>query len=243
MPVFLDDITSHTQTVNDLRLSIDADMVLRGQGIDPVVIRQKRPRLAAVAERAVELGASLIEPMVACRTVSVESRRHERLALVGGGQLSGSLLAQHLAPAQRITLIVCTIGHRLEQCASELLRDDPALGLALDSFGSVAVETLGETLCRRLETEAQQRDQHASVPLSPGMIGWPVEVGQSQIFDLLDTEAIGVTLNDRAMMIPHKSASMILGLGGTPFSAGRTCDFCALRETCRYQDHYAHPGG
>jgi hypothetical protein len=75
------------------------------------------------------------------------------------------------------------------------------------------------------------------------MIGWPVEVGQPQIFGAVDAGAIGVTLNDAAMMTPHKSASMILGFSNAPFSAGRTCDFCALHATCRYQDHYAHFNG
>jgi hypothetical protein len=41
-------------------------------------------------------------------------------------------------------------------------------------------------------------------------------------------------------MIPRKSASMVLGFAPTPFTPGRACDFCALRNTCRYQERSAH---
>lgn len=188
-------------------------------------------------------GLTLIDPVVIYRVMPAEMVRHERIALAGGSQLAGPLMAQHLTPAQHIASIVCTIGEALEQRVSKLMWNDPSYALALDGFGSVAVEVLGVVICARLEDEAARDRQCTSVPLSPGMIGWPIEVGQPQIFSLLDTDEIGVTLNDSAQMIPHKSTSMILGISRAPFSEGRMCDFCALRETCRYQDHYQHFGG
>ena len=163
--------------------------------------------------------------------------KHQHLTLAGGAQLTGSLLVDHLASAQSIALIVCTIGRRLDERISALMVNDPALALALDSFGSVATEALGTAVCHRLEEAAAQRQQCTSVPLSPGMVGWPVEVGQPQIFSNLDAAAIGVTLNDSALMIPRKSISLVLGFAPTPFEAGAPCDFCALRNTCRYQHH------
>jgi hypothetical protein len=157
--------------------------------------------------------------------------------------LTGSLLAQHMAPAQQVALMVCTIGQALERRIAALMRSEPSYGLALDGFGSVTVEALGVAACARFEEQAAREGLHTGIPLSPGMIGWPVDEGQLQIFSLLDTERIGVRLTESAQMIPRKSTSMVLGIGRQPFSEGRACDFCALRETCRYQDHYAHFGG
>ena len=65
----------------DWQLAIDVDMVLRGQGADPEVIRQRRPRLVEIAQRAVDEGVTLIEPVAIYRTFAVESLRHERLNL------------------------------------------------------------------------------------------------------------------------------------------------------------------
>ncbi len=233
-----------TQIVrDDLQLTIDVDMVLRGQGADPAVIRQRKPRLVEIAERALAEGEHLIEPVATYRTLPVAELRHERLTLVDGARLTGALLTEHLAPAQQVALIVCTLGAALEQRVSTLMWMDPAYALALDGFGSVAAEALGVAICAQLEEEARRAGLYTSVPLSPGMIGWPVDVGQAQIFSVVDATQIGVTLNDSAQMVPHKSTSLVLGIGREPFDAGRPCDFCTLRETCRYQNHVAHFGG
>ena len=223
--------------IRDWQLNIDADLVLRGQGADPAVLRARKPRLVDLAERAVHEGSLLIEPAVVYRLMQVETMKHERLILADGTPLTGSLIAQQLSPARYVAMMVCTIGAAIDERIAALMPRDPAYALALDGFGSVAAEALGSELCSRLEREAARIGHCTSVPINPGMIGWPVEVGQPQIFSNLDAEAIGVTLNDSAQMIPRKSTSLVLGFAPTPFEAGTPCDFCALRNTCRYQHH------
>lgn len=223
--------------LRDWPLNIDADLVLRGQGADPAVIRARKPRLVEVAERAVQEGSTLIEPAAAYRFAPIASMRHERLILANGAPLTGSLIAQHLSQARYVAMIVCTVGAAIDDRISALMPRDPAYALALDGFGSVAAEALGTELCARLERDASRIGYCTSMPISPGMVGWPVDVGQPQIFSNLDAEAIGVTLNESAQMIPRKSTSLVLGFAPTPFEAGRPCDFCALRNTCRYQHH------
>jgi cobalamin-dependent methionine synthase I len=229
---------SESTIVRAWQLNIDVDSVLRGQGADAAIIRQRRPRLIEIAERAIQEGSTLIDLAAVYRLMPVASVRHEVMTLADGSQLTGSLVARQLAAAQQVALIVCTIGDALDRRMAALMWTDPAYALALDGYGSAAVEALGEAICAQLEEEAARQGQCTSVPLSPGMIGWPVEVGQPQIFSLLETEDIGVTLNDSVQMIPRKSSSMILGLSRTPFGEGRPCDFCAQRATCRYQDQY-----
>jgi len=77
-----------------------------------------------------------------------------------------------------------------------------------------------------------------SIPLSPGMIGWPVDQGQAQIFDIVHTAAINVTLTAACVMSPRKSISFVLGEGAGLRSSGKSCDYCTMHEICRYQDHY-----
>jgi len=101
------------------------------------------------------------------------------------------------------------------------------------------VEALANAACRRIEDEAKAVALQTSIPLSPGMIGWPVEEGQAQIFNLLNAKEIGVCVTPAWVMLPRKSLSMVLGIGTRMVEAGKTCDYCTLRETCRHQDHYA----
>ena len=221
--------------LRDWQLSIDAAMVLRGQGADPAVIRARKPRLLEIAERALQEGQTLIEPAAVYRFKQVETMRHERLIFTEGVPITGTLIAQQLSPARYIALMVCTVGSAIDERISALMPRDPAYALALDGFGSAAAEALGVELCARLEQNAAQAGHCTSIPISPGMQGWPVDVGQPQIFSNLDTTAIDVTLNESGQMIPRKSTSMVLGFAPTPFASGTPCDFCALRGTCRYQ--------
>ncbi len=223
----------------DWTLALDADLVLRGQGADPAVIRGRSRALVGIAEDALAAARPLIAPAVLYRLVEVGGLRHERLALEGGAHLSGALVAQHLGSAQRVAVALCTIGPALEDLAADVIQDDPSLGLALDGCGSAAAEALANSACRYFESLASEAGEQATLPLSPGMIGWPVESGQPELLALLDAQEIGVRAAASGMMHPRKSVSFVVGLGPDVTAGGRACDYCNLRETCNYQDHYA----
>lgn len=219
-------------------LVLDEDAVLRGQGANPAIIRERSPRLVKLATKALEEGRPLLRPQVFYSRHQVKALRHERITLADGGFLTGSLISQHLSPAQQVVILVCTIGTALDDLISEVMKQDMVYGLALDGVGSAAAEALANEACRLLELEAAKNGFQASIPLSPGMVGWTVDEGQPQIFNLIGDEAISVTLSDHFVMTPRKSLSMVLGLGPDMGYQGKVCDFCAMRDTCRYQDHY-----
>ncbi len=225
--------------LRDWELNLDVDLVLRGQGADPAVIRARRPALAAAAEQALHEGLPLLDPSVAYAVYPAEGLRHERLSLQDDRHLAGPLIAQHLGAAEEVVIIVCTIGDQLEQRVTDVMPSDPVRALALDGFGSAAAEALAAAACSRFEQEAAIRGLQTTIPLNPGMVGWPVAQGQQQIFSLVDAQQAGVTLTGGGMMIPRKSISLVLGLGKDVRAQGKPCDFCNLRQTCRYQEHNA----
>lgn len=225
--------------LRDWELKLDVDRVIRAQGADPVVIRSRSPQVVHLAQKALQEGGPYLQPAVLWETFPVDSLRHERLLLHGEKFLQGQLIAQHLAGASQVIVMLCTIGHLLEEHASHVMNDDLAYGLALDGVGSAATEALANEACHLFEEQAQGEGLKTTIPLSPGMVGWTVEHGQAQIFALLDGETVGVRLNSSGVMAPRKSLSMALGLGQDVGQLGSTCDYCSMRETCRYQDHYA----
>ena len=219
-------------------IDFDVDAVLRGQGAEPRAIRERSPRLVDLAERALEEAHPLLEPRTLFLELDVEKLRHEKLVLDGGGTLSGKLIAEHLGPADRVILILCTVGEALEAHAARVSKDDIVYGLALDGVGSAAVEALANAACKYFEDQAADDGVQSSIPISPGMVGWPVDEGQPEIFDILKPAQVNVRLTEYGLMMPRKSLTMVLGLGQTMKIGGRPCDYCAMRETCRYQDHY-----
>lgn len=217
----------------DLRLGVDD--VLRGQGGDAAKIRARSPALVELAQRALDEGEDLIDPVVQYRRIEVESFSHERLILTGGGVLSGPLIAEHLPSASQVIVAICTIGPKLEQHATSVMSSDLQLGLALDGLGSAAADTLATAACHHFEAWAQQEDFGTTIPLNPGMRGWPVNQGQREIFALLNPEEIGVKLLSAGMMMPLKSLSLVLGVGRDISVVGTPCDYCSMRERCRYR--------
>ncbi len=219
-------------------LDVDADAVLRGQGANPAVIRRRSNKLVDTAERALDEGMPLLRPQVLVERFRADGLQHDRLRLAEGGSLRGELVARHLAPVSELAVVVCTIGRELEEYTAQVMEDEIVRGLALYGVGSAAVELLANTACQRIEQEAVERGLQTTVPLGPGMIGWPVEEGQRQLFDLLDASAIGVKLTEANVMTPIKSLSMVIGLGTDLGIQGRTCDYCTMRDVCRFQDSH-----
>ena len=220
--------------VDDLNITVDS--VLRGQGADPDIIRSRSPRLIAIAEKAMDLVINLIEPAVLIKEFKVTDFRHNGLELDGGNKISGPVVAGHLVGASYLSVVVCTVGPRIDAYALEVMEDDIVLGLAIDGVGSAAVESLANAVCRDIELKAASEGNQTTIPLSPGMIGWGIEEGQSLIFDLINKDEIDVSLTSHKVMIPRKSLSMILGIGPNISSGERICDYCTMRETCRYKD-------
>jgi hypothetical protein len=100
------------------------------------------------------------------------------------------------------------------------------------------VEALANAACLYFERLAMDGGLQASIPLSPGMVDWPVSDGQPQVFKLLGEAASDVQLTPSYIMVPQKSLTMVMGIGADVKSSGRTCDYCSMRNTCRYQEHY-----
>jgi hypothetical protein len=231
--------------LNHWEFQLTPDEVLRSQGADPEAIKLRRPSLVKITEEALTKGVPMLRPQVLYEKYTVSGLAHERLELDTGPSnskkphLSGKLIAQHLARSQEIIIMVCTIGSLLDEMVTSLFKVDPSLAVAMDGVGSAAVESLAIQACNYFEDHAKSEGLNTTMPLNPGMVGWPVEQGQPEIFTLLDSEEIQVTLNESCMMTPNKSLSMVLGVGKDVSTVGTSCDYCSLKGFCKYQNHYA----
>jgi hypothetical protein len=222
------------ELVQDFELSLNVDDILRGEGTDPDKVRPRRPALVKAAAIALEEASSRVHPAALINRIKVSEHRHERILLQGGAEIANSLVAHHLAGAEQIIIVVCTIGKELETYTSSQMKVDPLLALALDGFGNAAVEEISHQVCAQIGEQARAQSLTASTPISPGLPEWPVEVGQPLIFSLLEPVRIGITLTSSGMMVPNKSISFVLGIGHDTIQTD-LCDLCNLRERCHYR--------
>lgn len=219
----------------DWTLDLDADKVLAAQGADPAAIRRRHPALVEAAERALAEGPGLIAPAARHRILPVTRRDEAGMHLPGGGCIRGASIERQLCDADEVAVAVCTIGGALEQRVSTLLDDDPVLALAVDGLGTAAVDALATAVCGQVAAGAASRGLKATVPFSPGMMGWPLADGQDQVFSLIDAGGIGVALTPSRLMLPRKSVSMVIGLGPRVVTGQRSCGLCDMKNTCRYR--------
>ena len=222
------------ELLEDFDLTLSADDVLRGEGADPKVVHAKKPALLKAASAALADGFSKLHTTALIETIRVVEHQHERILLEGGNSLVSPLVARHLAGAEQVVLVVCTIGMELEELASTWMEKSPLLGVALDGLGNAAIELLGQQVCGLIGDRAQDADLTSSTPLSPGEPEWPVEVGQPQIFSLLNPSRAGISLTSGGMMVPKKSISFVVGIG-PEMEQNDLCELCSLRERCRYR--------
>lgn len=215
-----------------LNLSLNFAEFLEAQG-DAVL----RPGLRVSARRALEQAADLVSGAIVYdwfRVGEVGARDVE----VGGAVFQLGRHAELMGPAESALLAVMTIGPRVEELAGELQKS----GQALDSFllseaGVFGVGRLMEEAHRIAERDAAQRCWGVGAELAPGQLaGWSI-AEQKLLCSLVDIDAIGVRLTESGMLVPQKSASMMVGIGpGYESNVVRApCEFCDQKETCRYR--------
>jgi hypothetical protein len=196
-----------------------------------------RPSVRADWEAALADARDLIEPTAMWESFPIREFRHERLVLADGTRIGSGPVATVVAGATELVVGVCTVGSAISQRISEQLRGGRRLhAWFLDELGSWAVDQVRQQLCRQIESDAASRGWRASASLSPGESEWSV-AEQAVLFSLLDTRAIGVTLNESMVMSPVKSLSLIVGIGPGPLGVegASNCDFCTIRERCSYR--------
>ena len=224
--------------LSEWKLDISTDDVLWAQGSDPAIIRKRSPRIVEIAEQAVIEGSQYLRPTVVYEIFDIERVLHHRLRLSQKGLLKSPLVTEHLGAAQQVAVVGYTVGIELEKYAARVLQTDFSLGLALNGLGSAAVGELGSAVCNFIADEEAGQDARSTIPISPGLEGWPTREGQLQISSLVDFSAIGVELNESGTMLPLKSSTMVIGLGANVSADGSICDYCAIGEQCGFKEEH-----
>ncbi len=222
------------EQMENFNIEIDINDILRGEGVNQEVVRATKPAMEKAAESALHVGYPLLHPQAVINTLNISKHYHDTILLENNQRLSGNLVSRHLGGAIQIAAVVCTIGEELDKKIKENTVSNALLALALDGVGNAAVEQLGQEVCRRIGENAHSIGMTTSTPLSPGEPEWPVEIGQPQIFALIDLSKIQVTITSGGMMMPKKSISFVVGIG-PEMSQTDPCHLCNLRERCRYR--------
>ena len=180
------------------RLGIDVSEVFRYMGVRT---KDADENMRSLAEEAV-------------RTVSACSRgaacflrlpiiQNESGLFIGPVQMDGNFLKRHLHGCTEAYIFAATIGLDADRAITASAKLSPA--------GSAAVENFCDQLCDHLRTLSEENLRSR---FSPGYGDLPLQA-QSQILNLLDVRRmIGLSATAGGMLIPTKSVTAIVGIGG-----------------------------
>jgi hypothetical protein len=198
-----------------------------------------RPEISSlVLELMASIESShLLEPAVAYKIYPITEMGRTQLSVEGNTVIRGSLFPSVFPEAKELAGVVCTIGPKLEKQVTDCMNSDgPLRAVLLDGIGSAAVESLTEEVCKLITAEASSLGYQASSPMAPGMPGLPI-TEQWPLFEMVPAQEIGVSLTSSGIMVPQKSASMVIGLGPQmkTWTRAEVCGRCSLRQTCSYR--------
>jgi hypothetical protein len=219
----------HAEVCTDLTLSLPS----QGELYRYLGYRQGTVPSARIASRIEQVTAdalSCLNPRGAFALYAITGRTKDSLTF-GNATISGNV-AGYLATAERIAVFVATIGEEVSQLAAQTRQNGDSLAeWILDAFGSWAAEATADALMERIRGNAFDGEA-LTLRYSPGYCGMALEQ-QRTLFQMVQAEAIGVTLMPSMLMYPLKSISGIVGLGPQEkVSTYRApCDYCN-RDGC-----------
>ena len=127
----------------------------------------------------------------------------------------GSIIAHQLRGSDAYALFIATAGTAYPTfLESQQQRGDLLCAYIADALGSVVAERCADIMESHLQASIDKLSWCHTNRFSPGYCGWHVSE-QQQLFPLFDGHTCGVTLTDSSLMLPEKSVSGIIGLGGS----------------------------
>ena len=202
--------------------------------IDPVEINRYLgyPRDVAPAQRmaeqiavAVAQAQPCLRPRGAYALYAASGRTPHSLRL-DDTTISGNI-GEYLEQADRVAVFVVTVGKEISQLSESAgMNGDAFSAWVMDALGSWAVESTADALMLRIRRHLQNEEE-LTLRYSPGYCG--MELGeQRKLFQLVQANAVGVTLMPSMLMHPLKSISGLVGLAPME-SVSRyhsPCDLC-----------------
>ena len=223
--------------IRDIPLSLKTRELLRRQGLGAGA--KVRPELNILIRELLTSvkKARLLESAVAYEYYKVSSINSSQTSLEGDKAIHGSLIPAIFPEVKELSVILCTIGPRLEKQVTDYSKNNAVLqGMILDGIDSTAVDMMALEALRRLASNVLSRGYEISSPVNPGMPGFPL-TEQCNLLRLVNADEIGVSLTTSGVLVPRKSASVAIGIGAkmTKWIDAEVCARCSLRETCHYK--------
>lgn len=155
----------------------------------------------------------------------------------GATRLNTTLVPQDLQRAAHLVFAVCTLGSSLPRQLRGFFDSNNQLqAVLLDEIGTLLLYKLSDQLEKILCQQAGTMGLQASGAYNPGDESFDIRL-QGTVLELAGGNDIGVTLQGRGILVPHKSLTAVIGLGRkmSVISRAERCARCRTRDRCPHR--------
>ena len=149
--------------------------------------------------------------------------------------LESESLCRNLSGCKRALLLAATIGPSCDMLVRRAAVKSAADSAVYQAAGAAAIEAFLDSENDRLRKEYEAEDLYLRPRFSPGYGDLKLD-HQKDWFRLLDiSKQVGIELTDSLLMVPTKSVTAIIGIGGDKRKCcGSGCGGCNMKNTCDY---------
>ena len=226
--------------IKNVKLKIDEEEVLRYQGYSKNKVKNQSEVILQITQEEITRGHNLFKPQGIYSSTKIKqiSFSDGRVDLENGFSLNFSnSIINLLKGTSYLVLGVVTVGSSLENKVSEFFtQGEYPRAIALDAVGTVAVESLSRYIRNLVCQEAKEQFFKTTRYFSPGYGDWDISQ-QKDIFKIIPTNKIGVSLTESCMILPRKSLSWIIGMGKRVIISSKERDACKIckAKNCQYR--------
>ncbi|MEA2087595.1 MAG: vitamin B12 dependent-methionine synthase activation domain-containing protein [Candidatus Caldatribacteriota bacterium] len=226
--------------IKNIKLKINEEEVLRYQGYSKNKVENPSEVILQITREEIARGHNLFEPQGIYSSTKIKqiSFSDGRVDLENGFSLNFSnSIINLLKGTSCLVLGVVTIGSSLENKVSKFFtQGEYPRAIALDAVGTVAVESLSRGIRNLVCQEAKEQYFKITRYFSPGYGDWDINQ-QKDIFKIIPTNKIGVSLTESCMILPRKSLSWIIGIGKGVVISSKERDACKIckAKNCQYR--------
>lgn len=131
-------------------------------------------------------------------------------------------LKKNLSDCSEAVVFVATIGIEADRIIGKNNLLSPTDAVIAQAVGTTLIESWCDIFCEKI---LKEENKSLRPRFSPGYGDFGIE-NQKEIFEMLDsTRKIGVSLTDSLQMVPSKSVSAIVGIGGKKHTE-ENCQIC-----------------
>lgn len=211
------------ETLDKRDLEIDKNEVLRYLGYG------KNPADEMVLKKI----DSVSEKMRECLSLKACYEKYPLITMddslcFGNIKTTSKDLKNNLQGCSDVIVFIATIGIDADRIIGKNSILSPSDAVIAQSIGTAFIESWCDVLCQKFSEDLAVKPR-----FSPGYGDFGIE-NQKEIFSMLDaSRKIGVSLTDSLQMVPSKSVSAIVGIGGD----GHTKENCQICDNinCPYR--------